>query len=833
MVYAELIAQGRAYDSDDAPLSGLSRKGKKHAKPTASNSGGTDDDARPLAKYRKSNQSLSRRVAPSGSALSRKQKTVAEPSKPNADSDSDSAGSLFSGRESSPEVALVAATSARIVEGSKASTVPMKRPSADDAGPSHHRKRQVMEVPMAITGAVGNSTKARLAQRGQQPLVPSPPTPDTRTQPEKLNLSSFSFKKKSATAAIPSPVQNENATVPSLPRRFSNNVQSPVSMGAPTPGDSQAPATLPQPSGEVRRPSIPLPRRGTLRPPAPNDTMAAADQFLSNIMPPEMAAPMHEESTPELPTTPTLPTGPSKAKSLQLPRISKKWRWSGDMFMDVSRDRAERVCGITLHDPTDHLPNGLRFSICLKEDSIRLSPFHELSCLPIFLDACQRVQQFAKLGPRGDEDASVVKEIATYMMKRSCFCYAHLYMEETSAALLMVFPAGHPVAIRYLRVPPASTDDSVLQAALVPWEITAKEFCRAHWKPRETTLGKAPLDSSFISIFDGSGRKVVTQRRYHQALYILGFPKSLYDFMATPNHPYCIWYNPGDIAASSLGYETGLLKEVLSTCASQDIGYKADARVIFVHVGAVAKLHCLPALAERRAKRADLRFVTYGTHPSVPRERWGMRELFPLGGIVTFTPSAIIQGHYRIIKRIKQIAEHPTWECYVLPSVVAMVAKLCCQGLNPLRVYDEGNFVYQDLLTAIEDGSLALLQAPQLNRDPPAHNDPVLLWTRWMIRVAGLDARGILEECLRLAAEQFANTSDADLPMAIEREIERDLLRMQVQPAIMDSYRRFVLFRTKQDVHFAEDSKLGIECTTYGTFDFRDGYFASNDLEKK
>ena len=29
------------------------------------------------------------------------------------------------------------------------------------------------------------------------------------------------------------------------------------------------------------------------------------------------------------------------------------------------------------------------------------------------------------------------------------------------------------------------------------------------------------------------------------------------------------------------------------------------------------------------------------------------------------------------------------WECYVMPVVVAMVAKLTCQGVNPLRAYDE------------------------------------------------------------------------------------------------------------------------------------------------
>lgn len=87
--------------------------------------------------------------------------------------------------------------------------------------------------------------------------------------------------------------------------------------------------------------------------------------------------------------------------------------------MDVSREKAERVCEITLHDPTEPLPNGLRFSICLKGDSIRLSAFQDMSSLPLFLEACTRVQQFAKVGPLQDKDADATKQLAIFMMKRA------------------------------------------------------------------------------------------------------------------------------------------------------------------------------------------------------------------------------------------------------------------------------------------------------------------------------------------------------------------------------------------------------------------------------
>ncbi len=89
--------------------------------------------------------------------------------------------------------------------------------------------------------------------------------------------------------------------------------------------------------------------------------------------------------------------------------------------MDVSRKKAERLCEIVLSDASDPLPNGLRFNICLTDDSdsIRLSAFHDLASLPMFLAASARVQQFAKAGPLEDKDADAFKQLGTYMKNRS------------------------------------------------------------------------------------------------------------------------------------------------------------------------------------------------------------------------------------------------------------------------------------------------------------------------------------------------------------------------------------------------------------------------------
>ena len=202
-------------------------------------------------------------------------------------------------------------------------------------------------------------------------------------------------------------------------------------------------------------------------------------------------------------------------------------------------------------------------------------------------------------------------------------------MDDTSVALLIVYPTDHPIANKVLQVPITLAKDTHLQAALVPWELTSKEFGSTNWKQRVPTIETA-LDPKLVPVLDARGREVVTKRRFHQALHILRIPRAVFDYVSLIPRPYCIWTGPTDTTSTSASYETSLLKEFLSTCKGKDMGHKADVRVIFVHVGGLATLHLLPALAERRMKTA-VRFLTYGTHPGVPRERWGVREIYPLG----------------------------------------------------------------------------------------------------------------------------------------------------------------------------------------------------------
>jgi hypothetical protein len=102
---------------------------------------------------------------------------------------------------------------------------------------------------------------------------------------------------------------------------------------------------------------------------------------------------------------------------------------------------------------------------------------------------------------------------------------------------------------------------------------------------------------------------------------------------------YCVWADSvekspkdsGKTLPKPLRHETTLLKRLLDEIRAVNVGYKADLRAVFVHVGALRTLRRLPALMERLFKRPDVRFFTYGWHERVHPHQWGVREIFPVG----------------------------------------------------------------------------------------------------------------------------------------------------------------------------------------------------------
>jgi hypothetical protein len=155
-----------------------------------------------------------------------------------------------------------------------------------------------------------------------------------------------------------------------------------------------------------------------------------------------------------------------------------------------------------------------------------------------------------------------------------------------------------------------------------------------------------------------------------------------------------------------------------------------------------------------------------------------------------------------------------------------MIVKLHCENEDPLAVFDRsvsaiytnlshslcsGKFPYHFLLTAIEEGDLALLTAPSRHRTPTRSRDTNQQWIRdyWTFRPQ--DARAILETSVAAFNAKYSNMQHTEWLPAIDSEVSRDLSSMQRHPAIMFEHRRYVVLRSERTPR-TSSSRDGVSC---------------------
>jgi hypothetical protein len=57
------------------------------------------------------------------------------------------------------------------------------------------------------------------------------------------------------------------------------------------------------------------------------------------------------------------------------------------------------------------------------------------------------------------------------------------------------------------------------------------------------------------------------------------------------------------------------------------------------------------------------------------------------GGIVTLTPHALLEDPIGAVQLMRQIAIHPFWDCYLLPSVIGMASRILYEGADPVSEF--------------------------------------------------------------------------------------------------------------------------------------------------
>jgi hypothetical protein len=108
------------------------------------------------------------------------------------------------------------------------------------------------------------------------------------------------------------------------------------------------------------------------------------------------------------------------------------------------------------------------------------------------------------------------------------------------------------------------------------------------------------------------------------------------------------------------------------------------------------------------------------------------------------------------------------------------------------------------LLERIENGSLALIGSPPVTRSPLRDSDPMSQWVTTQWKVVSMQSRGLLEHGVHAWRESYSALRQPEWPAVVCTEITDEMTRMQMQPAIMDSYRRFVVIRAPSEAGMGE-----------------------------
>ncbi|OCB85244.1 hypothetical protein A7U60_g7871 [Sanghuangporus baumii] len=646
--------------------------------------------------------------------------------------------------------------------------------------------------------------------------MPKKPSVQTNSAPTNKYVGMKIGKKPAGTSSQLSSLESPNtSSKPAAAYNTSTSASSVVRKVASGQGsDISEPFLPPRPKSSFQ--SAPAP----VSPVVPSRASGEdVDNFLTTIMPfgySEAQKPENLAAAEQVKTSAPVPTG------------LKRWSWTGELFVDTA-SAADKLCNITIHSTSETSEIGFRLCTILDgKDSLRFSKAYTCAEMNLILQGLRKVDQIAKIGHRRQEDQEPLTAFMEYLTRRNLIIACAGISQLGHVAEMIVFPAANKDFCERLDVPLSYKSAGCLLVALMPWHIPPSKYGLKFFRTDE--LRDARMETE-LQEMRREYSSLASKPHIEMAFRILGFDFSFVKFL--PSRKFCVWSYQIDAEPTEHGRkfstvrpETKALFDVLSFLKAKNAGYDdLDARVVFVHVGSVRNIQKLPGIVSRRLEKPEVQFITYGTHESVKPSLWGFHEIYPLGGIVTFTATALLESPFYMAELVEQIHKHPHWECYILPSVLAVFVRQSCPGEDPLSVYTREPYHFGRIFNLIEEGKVAMMQSPGLYRGSRSEFGQAELdkWVATQFSTLSKTPFQLLEDCRSAFVAEYSNKSETELRSAIESEIVRDLSHLQTQQTIRESYRRFVVIKAMQEAHISM-SKDGFEWRTAHEFNFGDGF---------
>ncbi|KAF8178632.1 hypothetical protein K438DRAFT_1938709 [Mycena galopus ATCC 62051] len=509
------------------------------------------------------------------------------------------------------------------------------------------------------------------------------------------------------------------------------------------------------------------------------------------------------------------------------PAPMPKWTWYGQLAVSVRGKPAtsETLCEkAAITDSTECAPPRIASFVPSKEP-LQLPASYDINDILLFLRACNPPHQYARLVAEG-RDAERVKIFGDYLARKTQACMMPaLWDGRLNGVLLFVSPTSRPL-LEYLRTPPDLYQETSLVVILLfardppPIEEHIKKMTvplKRKVEPAIAITTQEQWCKSTLITREQWCKSLQTERDYHVSLRILQLPKAIREYAL--NHTLTVWFKRN--INDEPDPDTQHLMRVLGVDVVPPPLKSID--IVFIHVRALQNIHNLPHLAHLRL-RPEVRFCLYGTHETVPLNLWGFREIYLLGGVVTFTPEALVNDAWSVLKTIRQIHAHPLWTCYLTPHVVGMALKLAQLREDEMPEYTETlPFGLNSVVEAIQKGEISLMTAPL----DGSTNE----FKRWVLGNSLLKPRtteALLECCTKAFDDIYATSPQENWSTISKNDLMADVRRMQIQPGAFADYRRFVVLDSSIELRY--NLSDGIEWNTVSRFDFHDSFVEA--LEK-
>ncbi|KAH7341895.1 hypothetical protein B0J17DRAFT_278625 [Rhizoctonia solani] len=123
-------------------------------------------------------------------------------------------------------------------------------------------------------------------------------------------------------------------------------------------------------------------------------------------------------------------------------------------------------------------------------------------------------------------------------------------------------------------------------------------------------------------------------------------------------------------------YEVRLMREQLRQCGAHVLegdDTKGDSGAVFIHRRYIEDVSRLLGFNHRKTKYR-VRFYVFGSGGNWKTADWELKEVWKWGGLVTFTPSALLEDPWAVKKVVEALEGEAFWETYIEPKTVGILS---------------------------------------------------------------------------------------------------------------------------------------------------------------